>query len=305
MTVEVIVHPDPEALAASVAARLITAIIDAQAAHGNAGIVLTGGGMGTKSQQAVVADPAGNAVDWAEVDFYWGDERFVAATDPDRNEKQAYDAMLDALPIDAARVHAMPATGGSWGDDPVAAAAAHAADLAAIAAAQGISGLAVPRFDVLMLGVGPDAHIASLFPDHGDTGISDRTIIPVTNSPKPPPTRLSFTFPVICSAVRGVAGRGGSREGRGPGRGAVPRRRPQSLPRSRRLRPAPHPGTDRCRGRLGAARRDAAPLLTSSRPTEHDRPSTTARIHCAAPRRSGQCGTCPNSLLLSPCPQHC
>lgn len=200
MTVEVIVHPDPEALAASVAARLITAIIDAQAAHGNAGIVLTGGGMGTKSQQAVVADPAGNAVDWAEVDFYWGDERFVAATDPDRNEKQAYDAMLDALPIDAARVHAMPATGGSWGDDPVAAAAAHAADLAAIAAAQGISGLAVPRFDVLMLGVGPDAHIASLFPDHGDTGISDRTIIPVTNSPKPPPTRLSFTFPVICSA---------------------------------------------------------------------------------------------------------
>lgn len=201
-TVEVIVHPDAEALAASVAARLITSIIDAQVAHGDAGVVLTGGGMGTRSQQAVVANPAQRAVDWAQVDFYWGDERFVSPDDPDRNEKQAYDAMLDALAIDPARVHAMPATGGPWGDDPAAAATAHAHDLARIAASQGVSGaLAVPRFDVLMLGVGPDAHIASLFPDHGDTEIIDRTVIPVRNSPKPPPTRLSFTFPVICSAA--------------------------------------------------------------------------------------------------------
>ena len=200
--VEVIVHPDSESLAASVAARLITSIIDAQVAHGDAGVVLTGGGMGGKSQRAVVANPAARAVAWDAVDFYWGDERFVAATDPDRNEKQAYDAMLSALPIGQARVHALPATGGSWGDDPVAAADAHAAELARVAAGQGASGgLAVPRFDVLMLGVGPDAHIASLFPEHGETTVADRTVVPVTDSPKPPPTRLSFTFPVICSAT--------------------------------------------------------------------------------------------------------
>ena len=199
-TVETIVHPDPEALAASVAARLITAIIDAQVAHGDAGVVLTGGGMGTKSQQAVVANPAQRAVDWSQVDFYWGDERFVAPDDPDRNEKQAYDAMLDALPISADRVHAMPAVGAPWGDDATAAAAANMQELARLAAAQGVTGLAVPRFDVLMLGVGPDAHIASLFPEHGGTVIEDRTVIPVFDSPKPPPTRLSFTFPTICSA---------------------------------------------------------------------------------------------------------
>jgi 6-phosphogluconolactonase len=200
--VEVIVHPDAEALASSVAARLITSIIDAQVRYGDAAVVLTGGGMGTRSQQAAAANPAARAVAWDQVDFYWGDERFVAADDPDRNEKQARDAMLDALPIDHARVHAMPATGGAWGDDPDAAAAAHAAQLAQVAAAQGVTGvLAIPRFDVLMLGVGPDAHIASLFPDHGDTTIVDRTVIPVRNSPKPPPTRLSFTFPVICSAT--------------------------------------------------------------------------------------------------------
>lgn len=200
--VEIIVHPDAESLAASVAARLITAIIDAQVAHGDAGVVLTGGGMGGRSQQAVVANPASRAVDWGTVDFYWGDERFVAADDPDRNEQQAYDAMLSALPIDRSRVHAMPATGGAWGDDASAAAAAHAAQLASVASTQGVAGsVAVPRFDVLMLGVGPDAHIASLFPEHGETTIEDRTVVPVTNSPKPPPTRLSFTFPVICSAT--------------------------------------------------------------------------------------------------------
>jgi len=62
--VEVIVHPDPESLAAAVAARLITRIVDAQAATGNAGVVLTGGGMGQQSQQAVVGNPASRAVDW-------------------------------------------------------------------------------------------------------------------------------------------------------------------------------------------------------------------------------------------------
>lgn len=199
--VEVIVHPDAESLAASVAARLITAIIDAQVAHGDAGIVLTGGGMGARSQQAVVANPAQRAVDWAHVDFYWGDERFVSPDDPDRNDKQAYDAMLAALPISTERVHAMPAVGGPWGDDPDAAAVACAAELATLAQAQGRTGLAVPRFDVLMLGVGPDAHIASLFPEHGETTIEDVTVVPVRDSPKPPPTRLSFTFPVICSAA--------------------------------------------------------------------------------------------------------
>lgn len=201
MTVEIIVHPDAEALAAAVGARLVSGIVDAQAQHGSAGVVLTGGGMGTRSQQATVADPGQSAVDWRRVDFYWGDERFVAADDPDRNEKQAYDAMLSHLPIDPARVHAMPATGGPWGDDPDAAAAAHAATLAAVAAAEGGDPIAgVPRFDILMLGVGPDAHIASLFPDHGETEITDRTVVPVRNSPKPPPTRLSFTFPLIRSA---------------------------------------------------------------------------------------------------------
>lgn len=196
--VEVVVHPDPEALAASVAARLITAIIDAQVGYGDASIVLTGGGMGGRSQEAVRDNPASRAVDWSAVDFFWGDERFVAASDPDRNEVQARAALLDGIPADPARIHAMPPSDGKYGDDPDAAAVGHAEELATVARRQG--GAGVPRFDVLMLGVGPDAHIASLFPGHPETTVTDAIVVPVRNSPKPPPTRLSFTFPVIRSA---------------------------------------------------------------------------------------------------------
>lgn len=195
--VEVIVHPDAESLAASVAARLITAIIDAQAERGEAGVVLTGGGMGGRSQQAVAGNPAQRAVDWRKVDFYWGDERFLPIGDPERNETQARAAFLDGIGADPARIHAMPASDGAWGDDAEAAAGGHAAELAGIAETQGLQ---LPRFDVLMLGVGPDAHVASLFPEHSQTAITEATVVAVHDSPKPPPTRLSFTFPLIRSA---------------------------------------------------------------------------------------------------------
>jgi 6-phosphogluconolactonase len=199
--IEVIVHPDVDSLASAFAARLITHVIDAQVSDDSAGIVLTGGGIAALSQEAVVNNPASRAVNWEAVDFYWGDERFVPSDDPDRNELQARQAMLDKLPIDPSRVHPMPASDGAYGDDVDAAAAGYAEELAQLALEQGrISAVKAPRFDVLMLGVGPDAHIASLFPGHPATAISTHTVVPVRDSPKPPPTRISFTFPLISSA---------------------------------------------------------------------------------------------------------
>lgn len=197
-TPEIIVHPDAASLAAAVAARLITAIIDAQAARGNAGVVLTGGGMGTRSQTAVVTDPAVAAVDWTAVDFYWGDERFLPSGDPERNETQARAAFLDRIGADPRRIHPMPASDGPWGADVVAAAAGHAARLAGLASTD--SQVPVPAFDVLMLGVGPDAHVASLFPGFDQTELDRGTVVPVTGSPKPPPVRISLTFPAIATA---------------------------------------------------------------------------------------------------------
>jgi 6-phosphogluconolactonase len=196
---EVVVHRDAEQLADAVAARLVTRTVEVQAARGSASVVLTGGGLGIASLAALAKAPAHDAVDWRSLDVWWGDERFLPTGDPDRNETQAREALLDAVPLDPARVHPMPASDGPDGDDPEAAAARYAALLAS-AARPGDHG-GVPRFDVLMLGVGPDGHVASLFPGQPATYEEARTVVGVRGSPKPPPVRVSLTFPAIRSAA--------------------------------------------------------------------------------------------------------
>ena len=102
----------------------MTRLVDAQADRGSASVVLTGGRLGTGVFAELRTNPARDAVDWRHVDIWWGDERFVPAGDADRNDRQARDALLDALPLSPDRVHPFPASDGPWGDDPEAAAAA-------------------------------------------------------------------------------------------------------------------------------------------------------------------------------------
>jgi 6-phosphogluconolactonase len=194
----VVVHADAALLAEAAAARLVTRIVDAQAARGRAHVVLTGGGVGTATLSALAASPARDAIDWSALDVWWGDERFRPEGDPDRNVVQAREALLDQVPLDPKRVHAMPAAGGEWGEDVDAAAAAYARELARAARPEERAG--VPTFDVLLLGVGPDGHVASLFPEHPALHETDRTVVGVHGSPKPPPLRISLTMPVIRSA---------------------------------------------------------------------------------------------------------
>lgn len=194
----VVVHHDAALLAAAAAARLVTRLVDAQAARGHAHVVLTGGGVGVAALAAVAASAARDAVDWSALDVWWGDERFLAAGHPDRNATQARRALLDAVPVDPARVHEMPAAGGAFGNDPDAAAHAYAEELAGARTPEDHVG--VPAFDVLLLGVGPDGHIASLFPEHPGLHERERTVIGVRGAPKPPPTRVSLTLPAIAAA---------------------------------------------------------------------------------------------------------
>jgi 6-phosphogluconolactonase len=198
MSRDVVILADPDLMAAATAARLITALVDAQAARGQAHVVLTGGTSGGAVQAAVAASPARDAVDWATVDVWWGDERYLPAGDPDRNETQSRNLLLDALPLDPARVHPMPAADGAFGTDVDAAAASYAAQLAIVAGSESSSG--IPVFDILMLGVGPDGHVASLFPDHPGFAVREGTVIAVRDSPKPPPTRISLTLPALQTA---------------------------------------------------------------------------------------------------------
>ncbi len=185
-----LVHHNTDVLAEAVCARLITRLVDLQAAGRTPRLVLTGGTIADKVHRAVARSPAKHAVDWTKVELWWGDERFVASDDPDRNDRQAREALLDSVALSPALVHPMPAQD-SPDANPDAAADRYAAELADAAAAEDHDG--IPVFDVLILGVGPDGHVASLFPERPAL-YDDGVVVAVRGAPKPPPTRLTLTM---------------------------------------------------------------------------------------------------------------
>jgi 6-phosphogluconolactonase len=194
---DVVVRPDAELLARAVASALVARLAAAQVVHGTASVVLTGGGIGTAVLRHVAelaAEPARERVDWTAVDVWWGDERFVPAGDAERNERGAREALLDPVGVPAGRVHAMPASDAGF-DTPEEAADWYAAQLAAAAP----EGDPLPRLDVLLLGMGPEGHVASIFPDSPAVR-DERPVVAVRDCPKPPPTRISLGFPAIASA---------------------------------------------------------------------------------------------------------
>lgn len=194
--VEVLRHPDAAALADAVAGRLITTLVERIADAGHSHLCLTGGGIGTAVLAAIAASPARDSVDWPAVEIWWGDERYLPAGSADRNESSARAALLDHVPVSPDHVHPIP---GPWGShsDVDEAAASYAAALA-VAARPEDHGPA-PAMDVLLLGIGPDGHVASLFPEQ--PALHDtRPCVAVRGAPKPPPVRVTLTLPTINSA---------------------------------------------------------------------------------------------------------
>ncbi|MDJ0320219.1 6-phosphogluconolactonase [Pseudarthrobacter sp. PS3-L1] len=201
------IHPDSSVLMAAIAARLITKLVDVQDKYGEATVVLTGGTVGIGTLKAVADSAAAPAVDWSRVNFWWGDERFVAADSEDRNTVQARKALLSHFPVSAERIHE-PGSSDEFGS-PEEAADDYARQLKEAAAAEHAAdhsddrpeepGL-LPRLDILLLGVGPDAHVASLFPEQAGIREKERTVVGVRTSPKPPPERISLTLPAINTA---------------------------------------------------------------------------------------------------------
>jgi len=192
----VLVHPDKQSLGASVAARFITKIIDVIDEQGSASVVVSGGSVSTLVLAAINASGARDSVDWANVSFWWADERWVDAESADRNDKQAGIDLLDHIGVPAENVHRFAAVGELPSLE--AAAAAYQAELRAHAQGDDES----PRFDITLLGVGPDGHIASLFPDHPQVKATEPTVLTITDSPKPPPERLTLSLPAINNSQR-------------------------------------------------------------------------------------------------------
>lgn len=175
-------YSDTSTLVAAAGDRLVDAITTAITDRGQAVIVLTGGGTGVALLKRV-GERAGE-IDWSKVQVFWGDERYLPAADDERNEKQAREALIDHLDIPAANVHPMAASDSSYGDDMAAAAAAYERSLPA-------------EFDVHLLGMGGEGHVNSLFPDTAAVRETERLVVPVSDSPKPPPRRITLTLPAV------------------------------------------------------------------------------------------------------------
>lgn len=182
---QVVRLPSADEVAARVAGDVLALLRDAQASGRDPHLVLTGGSISRKVHAAMAA--ADEGPDWARVGFWWGDERYVAGDDEERNAGQAWEDLLARVPVDAERVHAMPAADDDY-LDVEAAAWAHGEELSA--AMPSVSD-GEPWFDVLMLGIGPDGHCASLFPGRGEVE-SEAVVLAVRDSPKPPPVRITM-----------------------------------------------------------------------------------------------------------------
>lgn len=178
------VHADADALATAVAGELLNRIADAQAAGHVPHVGLTGGSVADAVHHEIARLAPASGVDWGAVVLWFGDERFVPADSPERNVNQAREAFLDS--VGAFRVHTAPAS-------------SEAASAEGSAEAYGdlVRREGAGDFDVLMLGVGPDGHIASLFPGHPGLDAADTIAVAVHDSPKPPADRVTLTFEAL------------------------------------------------------------------------------------------------------------
>lgn len=180
-TADVDIFADAEALAGVIARRLEQHLQALQADGRTPRVLLTGGTIANSAYRQLAAD----ALDWTKVEFWFGDERYVPATLPDRNDGQARAAFLDR--VGATRVHTVA-------DNDCSLSAAEAAALYA-------ASLPSEPFDLALFGVGPDGHIASLFPGFDQLAVTDTATAAVFNSPKPPPIRVTLTFPALTNST--------------------------------------------------------------------------------------------------------
>lgn len=190
-------HTSQDELARETAHRVIDVLERAQDERGEATVVLTGGSMGTAVLRAVANEPDAQLVDWARVNVWWSDERFIPGADRERNGVQAADAVDSLLDLDWDRVH--PVAASDEVDTAEEAAADYREELAGAARMEGREGL--PVFDLALLSLGPDTHVASLFPGRPEVGATT-AVLAVHDSPKPPPTRVTMSLPAINSARR-------------------------------------------------------------------------------------------------------
>ncbi len=177
---------DAAALADEAAARIENVALD-EPGDRSIGIALSGG----RTPKAAYQHLAARCPPWRRLEFFFGDERAVPPDDPASNFLMAWEAFLSRVPLSPDQVHRIR------GElPPEEAARAAARDLA-----ESVSGNP-PRLDLVVLGMGPDGHTASLFPGAPELEETVRTMVPVHRPELPQPWRVSMTLPVLNAAAR-------------------------------------------------------------------------------------------------------
>lgn len=192
------VSAGPAELAGTAAEAITAQLASAIDERGVARVVMTGGTVGVRTATELAEALRDHGVDLERLEVWWGDERFVAEDSPERNVNQIREGFLEALDLPEHHVHPMPSTTSGMSLHDAAAWYGQQLDLAGGDPPFHTRGQAF--FDVLMLGMGPDGHIASLFPEHEDQKDTTMTAIAVQNSPKPPPDRISLSWPALNSS---------------------------------------------------------------------------------------------------------
>lgn len=157
----------------------------AMEARGRFALALPGGSVATTCFPRLAAC----GVDWPRIEFFWGDERGVSVTDSDSNYGLARSLWLEKVPVDAQRVHRMRGER----EDLTAAGVEYEVELLRTLGDP-------PVLDLVILGVGPDGHVCSLFPGQSLLHERSRWVAAVHDSPKPPPRRLTLTLPALLAA---------------------------------------------------------------------------------------------------------
>ncbi|MEI8231769.1 MAG: 6-phosphogluconolactonase [Actinomycetes bacterium] len=172
---------------------IIETLVEAIAKNGVANVALTGGTVGILTLATLAEQPDLELINLSKVHFWWGDERFVESTSTERNAVQARQALFEKISVSETHIHEFPAI------DQVADLKAGKDKFVQEIAAH--FGQLVPIFDLVILGMGPDGHIASLFPGH-ESLADDQVIVAEPNSPKPPAHRLSLSYSAINAAAK-------------------------------------------------------------------------------------------------------
>lgn len=181
-------------LSKALAQFIATLSAEAITARGQFSVALSGGAQPKLLGNDLTVEPYRSQIDWLAWHVFWADERFVPLDDPDSNYRLAREQFLDHIHIPQDQLHT-PDVSMTMPD----AAAAYEAEIRRVLQPEGQQ---LPRFDLILLGMGGDGHTASLFPGHELLQEREQGVAPIFDSPKPPPERLTLTLPVINNARR-------------------------------------------------------------------------------------------------------